>query len=341
MMHNEFRHISRSVAAAALILISMIVAPFVCAQTDAQYSLYYEAPSVYNPSMIADRDGIKVRVGGRLQWVGIDNAPTSFLATANMPLQLAGKRFGVGVVAQQQSAGLFRDMTVGVQAGYKQKLFKGELSGAVQIGFANQVFKGSDVYIPDDDDYHEATDDAIPNTDLSGNSLDLGVGVSFTHKWFWTGVSCTHINNPTISFADDRGVTGSESSASTAKNYELTLRRTLYFMAGSNIQIKNTLFEVMPSVLVKSDFTFTRFEVNARMRYKKFLTAGIGYRHDDAVSAMIGAEFKGFFIAYNYDYPMTAISKASSGSHELLLGYTVKLNLDKKNNNKHKSIRIM
>ena len=310
-------------------------------QTDAQYTQYYEAPAVYNPSMIGDRDGIRMRAGGRLQWVGIDNAPQSFMLSANMPLQLIGKRFGVGLMAQQQSAGLFRDLTVGVQAGYRQKLFKGELSAAVQIGFANQVFKGSDVYLPDDDDYHEGTDDAVPTTDLSGNWLDLGVGVSYTHKWFWAGVSCTHVNNPTITFADENGVTGSGSTATTAKNYELTLRRTLYFMAGSNIPIKNTLFEVMPSLLVKTDFTFTRMEANARLRYKKFLTAGVGYRHDDAVSVMLGAEFKGFFIGYSYDYPITAISKASSGSHELMLGYTVKLKMDKKNNNKHKSIRIM
>jgi hypothetical protein len=97
----------------------------------------------------------------------------------------------------------------------------------------------------------------------------------------------------------------------------------------------------MPSVLVKTDFTFTRIDVTARVRYKKFLTAGVAYRHDDAVSAMLGAEFKGFFIGYSYDYPLTAISKASSGSHELVLGYNFKLNLSDKNKNKHKSIRIM
>ena len=165
------------------------------------------------------------------------------------------------------------------------------------------------------------------------------MGVTYTHRWFWAGVSCTHLNAPTITFQDDSRT--ASSTTSNTKNYEFQLRRTLYFMAGSNIPIKNTLFEVMPSMLVKSDFTFTRVEVNGRLRYKKFLTAGLGYRYDDAVSAMLGAEFKGFYIAYSYDYPLSAIAKASSGSHELLLGYTVKLNMSGKNNNKHKSIRIM
>lgn len=314
------------------------------AQTDVQLSQYYAVPSFYNPAAIGLTDNIQLRAGSRLQWVGIDNAPKAFLFTGNMPLKLFGKRFGVGIMVQQESAGLFRNLSVGVQAGYKIKLWKGELTASLQIGYANEVFKGSDVYIPDDDDYHEGTDEALPQTDVSGNALDLGVGVFYNHKWFWSGVSCTHINSPTITFSDDAGSTtggGTGGSTETAKNYEFQLRRTLYFIAGSNIPIKNTLFEVMPSVLVKSDFSFTRAELTGRVRYKKLFTAGVGYRFDDAIIATLAAEYKGFFIGYSFDYPTSAISKASSGSHEIILGYNLKLNLSDKNKNKHKSIRIM
>ncbi len=125
------------------------------------------------------------------------------------------------------------------------------------------------------------------------------------------------------------------------KNYEFRLGRTLYFMAGSNIPVKNTLIEVMPSALVKSDFTFTTFEATVRCRYNKFLTAGIGYRWKDAVYALLGVEFKGFFLGYSYDYSTSYIAKASSGSHEILAGYSVKLDFSGKNRNRHKSVRIM
>ena len=125
------------------------------------------------------------------------------------------------------------------------------------------------------------------------------------------------------------------------KNYEFQMGRTLYFMAGSNIPIKNTLFEVIPSMLVKSDFTFTTGEATVRCRYNKFLSAGVGYRWNDAVYAVLSAEFKGFYIGYSYDYPTSAIAKASSGSHEIFAGYSLKLDLSDKNRHKHKSIRIM
>ncbi len=78
-----------------------------------------------------------------------------------------------------------------------------------------------------------------------------------------------------------------------------------------------------------------------RATYNRFLSFGLGYRYKEAVSAMISAEFKNFFIGYAYDYPLSALGKASSGSHEVVIGYNVKLNFGEKNKNKHRSIRIM
>jgi len=311
------------------------------AQTDAQLSQYYDVPSYYNPAAIGNTDMLRLRLGSRLQWVGIDNAPRTLLATADMPIKIGTKRIAVGLTANQASEGLFRNLSVNLQAGYKFKLFKGVMTAGVQLGFANEVFRGSEVFIPDGDDYHETTDEAIPRTDVSGNAFDLGAGLYYSHKYFWAGISGTHLMSPTIRFSDDNQNSSSTSTENTKGDYEFKLRRTLYFMAGGNIPIKNTLFEVMPSLMVKSDFTFTRAEISGRVRYKKLFTFGLGYRYDDAVIATIAAEYKGFFFGYSFDYPTSAIAKASSGSHEIIAGYSLKLNLSEKNKNKHKSIRIM
>ena len=52
-------------------------------------------------------------------------------------------------------------------------------------------------------------------------------------------------------------------------------------------------------------------------------------------------ECKGFFLGYSYDYPMSAIGKGSSGSHEIVAGYQLKLDFSGKTRNKHRSIRLM
>ena len=92
--------------------------------------------------------------------------------------------------------------------------------------------------------------------------------------------------------------------------------------------------------MVKSDFTFFQAEAVARVRYNKFLSAGVGYRYQDAVMVMLGADYKNFFFGYSYDYNTSAI-RTAGGSHEVFVGYNVKLDMGERNRNKHKSIRIM
>ena len=318
-----------------LLLLPALATVEAMAQADAQFAQYFEVPNYYNAGAIGTTDLLKIRGGMRMQWVGISKAPRTFLVAADMPFKFLGKRFGVGLVMQQESMGLYKNMNLGAQIGYKLKIFKGVLSIGAQIGFVDQSFKGSEVYIPDDDDYHESSDEAIPESDIHGNAFDVGFGLMYTHKWFWAGISGTHLTSPSVKMNAESGEGGSE------RNYEFNIGRTLYFMAGSNIPIKNTLFEVMPSVLVKTDFTFTTGELTARCRYNKFLTAGLGYRWKDAVYLVLAAEFKNFYLGYTYEYATSAIAKASSGSHEILAGYSLKLDLSDKNRHRHKSIRIM
>ena len=54
-------------------------------------------PAYYNPAATGLTDFLHITAGSRLQWVGMPNAPTSFIATADMPVKVLGKRVGVGV----------------------------------------------------------------------------------------------------------------------------------------------------------------------------------------------------------------------------------------------------
>lgn len=302
------------------------------AQVDAQLTQYWAVPAYYNPAATGNIDFIHISAGARLQWVGVRHAPMTFMAMADMPFKFLNKRWGTGIILQQQSMGLYSTLNVGAQIVYKQKLFKGTLTIGAQVGFIREAFKGDSIIIPDADQAHTSVDEAIPQTTVTGNAMDLSAGLFYQHKWFWVGASVAHITAPSITLKTE----GDEE-----KLYEFQQGRVYYFMAGSNIPIKNTLFEIQPSIFVKTDAQFFQGEATLRVRYNKFLSGGVGYRYKDAVSLMIGAEFKNFFLGYSYDYATSAISKASSGSHEVFLNYNVKLNLGEKNKNKHKSIRLM
>lgn len=54
--------------------------PALRAQGDAMLTHYWVVPTYYNPAAAGDTDNIRIRGGMRMQWVGIDNAPRTFLA---------------------------------------------------------------------------------------------------------------------------------------------------------------------------------------------------------------------------------------------------------------------
>ena len=302
------------------------------AQTDAQFSQYWAVQNYYNPAAIGSTDNINIKAGSRIQWIGIDNAPMSFNALGDMPFKFLEKRWAVGLNISSQSMGLYRSINAAAQLAYRKRMLKGELSIGVQVGIINETFKGTEVFIPSDDEYHDTNDDAIPQQDIAGTGFDAAAGLHFSHKYFWVGISATHLNQPSISLKTEN---------SEDDMYEFQAGRTYYFMAGGNIPIKNTLFELQPSVFFKTDTQYWTAEATARLRYKKFLSAGVSYRWKDAVAFHIGAELKGVTLGYSYDFPVSNIIKGTSGSHELWLGYNLKLDLGEKNKNKHKSIRLM
>ncbi len=325
------------IAASAVVL--LITAVSAVAQTDANIAQYYEVPSAFNPSAIGNTDYIRIRGGARLQWLGIDNAPRTFMGVADMPFKLGAKRLAVGVEVKQESLGLYKSLDFGVQIAYKLRKWGGLWSIGIQPGIFDQSFRGSEVYIPDEDDYHQGTDDAIPTSDIHGTAFDIAAGLWYEHPRFYAGISCTHLTSPTVTMNAESASGGSETSGD--RKYQFQARRTLYFTAGCNIPVKNTLFEIVPSVLVKSDFGFTTGELTARARYRKLFSFGVGYRWNDAVIATIAAEIKNFYVGYSYEYATSAIRSASSGSHEMFIGYSLKLDLSDKNRNRHKSVRIM
>lgn len=327
-MKNWRKHILSFCLAAACTLAGAFTAH---AQTDAMFTQFWAAQGYYNPASIALTDYVHITGGGRLQWVGIQRAPMSFVALADMPVKIGTKRLGLGASVSWESLGLYRNLNAGLQAAYRFKLLGGTLGFGVQLGLMNETFKGSEIYIPSDEE-HEGNDDAIPQTDVSGNAFDVGAGIYYNHKYFWVSISATHLTEPRVSLRQQ---------SSEQDQYQIKAPRMYYFMAGGNIPIKNTLFEIMPSVFFRTDLKDFTASASLRARWRKLVSLGAAYRWKESVALTAGVDIKNFFIGYSYEYPLTPIVKASSGSHELFVSYNLKLNLQDKNKNKHKSIRIL
>ena len=300
-------------------------------QTDPALSHAWLGKNYYNPAAAGEFNAIHLTVGSRLQWVDFRHAPMNFYVTADMPYKLLGQQVGAGVKVEYERIGLFTDTRIGAQMAYKRKFGKSVLSVGIQPGVYSQVFHYNDAILPQDDE-NQGNDEAIPKRDVSGTAFDANLGIYFKHPKFWAGVAVTHVTSPTIEM---------KTSREAVEYWEFQANRSYYFAAGGNIPINNTLFEIQPSGMFAMSNKAWTAQVASMVRYNRMLNIGVGYRYKDAVSAFIGVNLKDAYLGYCYDYPVSAISKATFGSHEIFVTYNVKLDNKEKNKNRQKGVRLM
>lgn len=295
------------------------------AQDDVQLSQYFLGMGYYNPAYAGTTGDLNMLGFFRQQWIGMPQAGTSFFVIADMPLAFGKTNHGIGLVVNTESIGLFQNTKVAFQYAYKQKLFGGTLSVGLQGGIFNKVFDGTKVYIPESP-YHQLEDEAIPRTSVQGMALDVNAGVYYTHKHFYVGFGATHLTAPEIQFEEN------------AYTY---LSTGLNLTGGYNIQFNNPLYELQPSVFLKTDMQTFQADITARMVYNKMFNGGLSWRVNESVVVLLGATFGRLQVGYAYDFPTTAILKASTGSHEVVVRYQLKLKKTKTGKNRHKSVRIL
>ncbi|MDR1737215.1 MAG: type IX secretion system membrane protein PorP/SprF [Candidatus Symbiothrix sp.] len=323
------------------------------AQFDTQLSNYWAAMHYYNPAYAGQTPQLELTGLYRMQWIGVEHAPKTGIVLATMPFSFFGREHGLGAVMYNDQIGLFKANVISGQYAFKMKLFGGSLGIGLQGGYINETFDGTKVHIPNDNDYHNSTDEAIPLSEVSGKSIDLAAGIYYTdslQKWY-VGLSATHLIEPKLELNE---------------TYILDVPRSYYFTAGYNIPLSNPLLELRSSVLLKATevsslsitedsmlvavkpnsfkglLTQTQVDVSLRLAYAKMLWCGLSWRKGESVILLLGGKFKSIEFGYAYDIPVFSdLIRSTSGSHELYIKYAMDLNLSKEKKGKYKSVRIL
>ena len=101
------------------------------------------------------------------------------------------------------------------------------------------------------------------------------------------------------------------------------------------------MYEIQPSVFIKTDMQSIQADITGRVVYNKMFNGGISWRINESAVLMFGATIGRFDVGYAYDFPITSLLKGSSGSHEIMVRYRIKLQKSKTGKFKHKSVRIL
>jgi outer membrane protein OmpA-like peptidoglycan-associated protein len=98
------------------------------------------------------------------------------------------------------------------------------------------------------------------------------------------------------------------------------LRRHLVGLLAYRFRLSDNL-ALKPSVLYKGIGNVNQFDINADLKYKDFISGGLGFRTGVGLIGRVGVNIQDlFFIGYAYEAPMRNIASYSSGSHEVIIG---------------------
>lgn len=301
----------------------LFLCPKASAQFDVHFNQYWNMQGYYNPAWAGQTNKLNVTGVFSMQLMGFTNAPKTIYFGADLPFSFLNRKHGGGIGFLKESIGLFRNQQVWGQYAYKKRIGKGLLGIGVQAGMASVSFDPENINLGE-----ETEDEAFPKTQESGSGFDLGLGLHYSASNYYLGLSAQHLTSPRIELGE---------------NSRIKISPMVYFTGGYNIQTRNPLISIQPSVHLQSDFVLTRLDFTGRVSYtynEKIFSGAVSYSPDTSVSLFLGATIRGIKVGYVYEM-FTSKVGASNGSHDLLVSYATDINWFKKNKNKHKSIRIL
>lgn len=287
-----------------LLYISTLVFGFSLAsfgQQIPQYSQYMLNDYILNPAMTGQHDYWEVKSNNRLQWIGITDAPRTFILSAHGPF----KKHNMGM-----GGSVFADITgptsrVGfyLSYAYHLKLSKSlKLGMGLSFGLLQYRIDGTKVTLYDNGD------PVFVNQMMTVYTADATFGLNLKHKNFNFGISLPQIIGNDLKFLENQ------------EDPKSQLARHYMAMGGYTFHVGD--FGIMPNLLVKYVFpTMPQFDAGVKFDWRDQFWIGASYRHDDAVSFLGGLSYKDFLlVAYSYDMSTSNLRNYSDGSHELMIG---------------------
>ena len=299
-----------------LILVAGLGSASLFGQQDPQFTQFmYDRLSI-NPGSAGSQDAICATLLGRQQWSGFTGQPNTGLLNISGPIESIKSGVGVSVyydeIGPQTSTNARLSYAYHLKLGGATKLGLGVSVGVISSGL-NHKWSAYDYGSSGVPAMGTGIGDpSINQTNKSATAFDASFGAYLYNPNYYVGASLVHLNEGDLS------------------DMNIKVARHVYFMAGYNFALTPQLV-LTPHVLAKTDLASTQLDVNATVMYANTFWFGVTYRLEDAVAPMAGYnyEFPGgnsaLRIGYSYDFTTSELNKYSSGSHELMLSYCLKI----------------
>lgn len=274
------------------------------AQQDPHFTKYmYRNQSLYNPAATGRTGDYHAGLAYRIQWLGIEGAPSTL--ACNFETGLDENRAGLGVNLYHDKIGF--DQNIALQINYAYRFLLGEnqvLSLGIKggVNMINSDF--SNVSTPEGPDpIHTVNTSWVPRA---------GLGVMYYTTSFYVSLSVPALvaiePGGNFLYRDNAGF----------------LSKHVYGGAGYVIDLKKDVFQIKPFVFAKwHPAAPFQCDFGLQFWYKDVFSLGGSYRTGDAIAAMVEIPvIDGLHLSYAYDYTNSLFRKIGSGAHEINIEYT-------------------
>jgi len=282
-----------------LIAIFLTVSVTVSAQQLPQFTQYMYNTISVNPAYAGSRGTLNLTALHRNQWAGIEGNPRTSTFSIHAPLR--NDRVGLGLSYINDNLGFEKTNYVYGDFSYTVPVSEtAKLSFGLKAGFTNYVLETPDV------------NDMFFDSSFNNWSPNIGAGVYYSSNKWYVGVSSPRILNTDLNEGE----------------FEALERNSYYAIGGLVFDLsENTKFK--PTVIAKyTNGAPASYDLTANFLFSEKFWIGASYRFNDSSNfgALIDYQVsKDFRLGYAYDIPTGDIRPYTTGTHEVILIYELKL----------------
>ncbi len=298
----------------AMVLL-MVLQISVKAQQIPHFTHYMFNTYTSNPAVAGTFNFYQIRYNNRFQWVGMTDAPQTYLVSAYGPH--SSKDMGFGGYLYSDITGPTSRLGANFSYAYNMPIDDMyRISGGISLGFMQYKVDGSRLDLGDFE--NTWSDDAAVLSALEPSfTPDASVGFYLYSTQLFVGLSAHQLFGQKVSLVPDNEQT---------KAYGINRLRQHFMLTGGYKIFLNRDYAIEPSAMIKYMVKSPlQFEVNGKITYSpprgQEVWAGLSVRWQDAVALLIGINYnKKYMFGYSFDYSYTGIRKYQSGTHEIMIG---------------------